>query len=205
MIKSEIVAESKEIASWLHNKIDGLSVPGHEKGRASASCFDVVFEHQQAFTILIDNKLYGSAFVLARSAFEAYIRGIWLNKCASDDQFRKFMNETLNPSLGKLISDVEELDGYSEGVLSTVKASGWSLLCSFTHSGFNQLSRRVTDEYIEPNYSDNDVIQIAGFVNSMALLAGVEVAILTGNTKLPVEFVDKMDQYVANSIKSTEC
>jgi len=204
MIKSGIVAESKEIATWLHSKVNGLSVPGDERGRASGAYFDIVFEHQQAFTILIDHRLYGSAFVLARPAFETYIKGVWLNKCASEAQLKKVMSGKLKRTFNEQISDIESTEDYSEGMLSTVKKAGWPILCDFTHSGFNQLTRRITEEYIEVNYSDNDVIQIAGFMNAVALLAGGAVADLSGDSDLPKEFIDKMDQYVANSIKCSE-
>jgi hypothetical protein len=194
-----VVEESEELAIWLHAKIDGMAVPNHERSRMATGCFNVVIEHQHAVALLIRHKLYGSAFALARSTYEAYIRGVWLRNCATNQQIQDFLEDKLNPVFSALISDIEKIDGYTEGVLSTVKKENWNLLNSFTHTGFNQVIRRNTDKYIEPNYTDEDIIQIVGFVNLIALLAGVEITFLSGDNELSLEFLEKINTYSGKS------
>lgn len=194
----DIVDKSKDVSNWLHEKVNGLAVRSDERTRMVASCFDIVLEHQQACTILTENKLYGSAFALARSTFEAYIRGIWLRECATDDQVQSFLKDDFRVKFQTMIDDIEQIEDYATGVLAAAKKAGWSTLNSFTHTGFNQVIRRNTDDYIESNYTEKDIEAIIGFVNSTALLAGLEIAKLA-KTKIEFvqqEFIAKMKEYV---------
>lgn len=162
-----------------------------------AGCFDMVLEHQQAVTILVENKLYGSAFALARSAFEAHIRGIWLRDCGTDAQWEDYLEDDFRISFQKLIDNVESLDDYSTGVLKAAKDSAWPLLNSFTHTGYNQVVRRNSGGYIESNYSNEDIEKIVDFVNSTSLLAGLEIVSLA-KIKLEAvqqEFLQKMKDF----------
>jgi len=98
----------------------------------------VAFEHHDAIIVLVDHNGYGSAFAPMRFFFEAYVRGMWLLECASDVELDRFQQEKLDRTFGALIQDIEKLQGFSSGVLSTAKKQKWGLLNSFTHSGFAQ-------------------------------------------------------------------
>ncbi len=195
------VDESKSIAIWLQQKLDGLEIAGDERTRTAAGCFDTVLEHQVAISILLENRLYGSAFALARSVFEGYIRGIWLYKCATDSQVTRFLKGKLDQTFQELIDDIEKLDGYIVGVMSKAKKAGWTTLNGFTHTGSVQVLSRNSDEFIESNYPESDIVAISGFVNATALLAGVEVACLskTEPEKLAEEFLEKMKEYARHA------
>ena len=93
-----VVEESEELAIWLHAKIDGMAVPNHERSRMATGCFNLVIEHQHAVALLMRHKLYGSAFALARSTYEAYIRGVWLRNCATDQQIQDFLEDKTKSS-----------------------------------------------------------------------------------------------------------
>jgi len=195
------VDESKSIAIWLQKKLDGLEISSDERTRTAAGCFDTVLEHQVAISILLENQLYGSAFALARSVFEGYVRGIWLHKCATDSQVTRFLKGKLDPTFQELIDDIEKLDGYAVGVISNAKKAGWTALNGFTHTGSVQVLSRNSDDFIESNYPESDIVAIAGFVNTVALLAGVEVACLSKSEseKLAEEFLDKMKEYAGDA------
>ena len=195
------VDESKGIAIWLQKKLDGLEISSDERTRTVAGCFDTVLEHQVAISILLENQLVGSAFALARSVFEGYVRGIWLNKCATDAQVSRFLKGRLDPKFQELIDDIEKEDGYTVGAISDAKKASWTTLNGFTHTGSVQVLSRHSDEFIEPNYSESDIEAIAGFVNTTALLAGVEIACLakTEPEKRALEFLDKMKEYAGQA------
>ncbi len=195
----DIVNKSKDLANWLHERVDGLIARSDERTRIVAACFDTVLEHQQACTILTEKKLYGSAFALARSAFEGYIRGLWLRECAPDDQIQRFLKDDFRVGFQSMIDDIEELEEYATGILAAAKKAGWPTLNSFTHTGFQQVIRRNTDDYIEPDYSDQDIETIINFVNSTALLTGFEITKLakTKIESVQQEFIDKMAEYAS--------
>ena len=66
---------------------------------------------------------------------------------------------------------------------------------SFTHTGFAQIARRNTQEYIEPNYGKKEVGRIIGFADGLAILAGLQIAIIADDSDLAVELDKKARQY----------
>ena len=85
-------------------------------------------------------------------------------------------------------------------MLSVAKEAGWTLLSSFTHTGFNQVIRRNTDEHIEPNYTDEDISAIVKMVNASALLAGIEITLLAENSERSVGFLKKIKEYAGTNL-----
>lgn len=67
-----------------------LSFKHSERNVGSATLFDLAHEHAKSIAILIDHKLFGSAYALLRPCIEAYIRGSWLLYCATDDEVTRF-------------------------------------------------------------------------------------------------------------------
>jgi len=192
----DLVQYSEDLSKWLHLKIDGLIIPSDDTSRAAAACLDMAMEHQVAFSILVKNKLYGSAFSLARCSFEAYVRGTWLSNCANEKQTRLYLKDKLGHTFQTYIDDIEKLEAYSGGILSTVKKGSWKLLNSLTHTGAHQAVRRNTDKSIEANYKPEEIQEIMWFVNAISILAGYEVAgmAVDKNTVNPQDFTDKMEE-----------
>jgi hypothetical protein len=140
---------------------------------------------------LIANKLVGSAFSLVRILFEAYIRGLWISKCASENEIEKFKKNNLEKTFGTLIQEIEQQDGFQEGVLSKVKAANWKAMNSYTHSGFFQSVRRMKEETIEANYDKDETIEILGFANAMGMLTALQIASMAGNVELANDLLEK--------------
>lgn len=83
---TQLVQESEQLIQWLDKSINGLEIKSDTRTRLAAGCLDLALEHQKAIVLLTAHKLYGSAFSLARLIFEAYVRGVWLWRCASDSE-----------------------------------------------------------------------------------------------------------------------
>jgi len=190
----ESISNSERLIQWADSKIDGLEVSSDDRPRIVASCLDIAIEHQKAIILLIANKLYGSAFALVRLLFEAYIRGLWLNYCASDKEIDKFKKGKLDKEFGQLIKDIENIDGYNVGVLSKAKQAGWKVMNSFTHSGFNQVVRRNTNSTIEPNYPVEEVEEAINFANAIGLLSYLEISFLAKKNELSIEILKKIEE-----------
>lgn len=187
----EKIQKSETLIHWLDKKIDGLKISSDDRSRISASCFDVALEHQKAILILIANKLIGSAFSLVRILFEAYIRGLWIGKCATDKEIEKFKKNKLKKTFGTLIQEIEQKDGFQEGVLSKAKAANWTAMNSYTHSGFFQTVRRNTEESIEPNYDEDEILEALMFSDAISLLTALQIAIMAGNTEFANELLER--------------
>jgi hypothetical protein len=66
---------------------------------------------------------------------------------------------------------------------------------SFTHTGYFQVSRRLSADSLGPNYSDDEVIRVLTFSGSMCLLAALQIALLIGDSNLSNEILEKIKEF----------
>lgn len=187
----EKIKRSEAFIQWLDKKINGLAINSDSRTRISATCFQISREHHKAIVLLISHKLIGSAFSLLRLLFEAYIRGVWLGRCATEDELEKYKNDKLSKKFETLIKEIEQIDGFEQGVLSEAKRINWSAFNSFTHSGFFQIVRSNTPETIEPNYDEEEILGALGYADAVALLSALQIAFFAGNEEFIKELAEK--------------
>jgi hypothetical protein len=188
---SKAITKSKELSIWVSQNIDGLPMASDQRLRLSAGCLHLAFDHHDAIILLVEHGIYGSAFALLRLIFEAYIRGIWLLHCASETDLDKFEQDKFNRTFGSLIGDLEKHEAYSEGILSLVKQDSWNLLNSFTHSGFHHVRRRNTQNYIEANYPEGEIVAALNFAGAIAIMCTVGFSNIAGNEDLALKALEK--------------
>jgi hypothetical protein len=162
---------------------------------ASASCYAVTLQHHHATVWLIDGNLYASALALLRIMYDAYIRGLWLNLCAEDNEIQKFLENTNwePPKTSELIKKIEaKLNNNSAQIdenelsdfLSNVKKQKWRVMCDYTHTGGLQIQRWLTPESIEPHYPSEEMEEVLKFAELIGSLAALALATLTNNEQL---------------------
>ena len=185
------VRKSGVLIQWMEQKIDGLEITPDDRTRISAACLDIALEHQKAIVLLIANKLFGTAFSLARILFEAYIRGLWLYRCATDKELDDFKKDRLKKQFDAMIKEIERQDGFEEGVLSKAKSANWKAMNSYTHSGFFQVSRRNKDETIEPNYDKGEILEVLEFSDAIGILAAIQLALMSGKEAFAKDLLER--------------
>jgi hypothetical protein len=60
---------------------------------------DIALEHHEAISLLVNSKLYGSAFTLVRPLFETVFRALWINQAADEAQIEKASRDKFESSL----------------------------------------------------------------------------------------------------------
>lgn len=185
------IRESEALIQWLDSRIHGLQMPSSFRFRLAGGCLDVALEHQKAIVLLISGELYGSAFAISRLLLEAYVRGVWLHQCASDNDLKRFEVGSFDRTFGNLVEDIEKLEGFSVGVLSAVKKNSWAAMCGFTHTGFGQVVRRNKESTIEPNYEEAEVLEMLAFADGIGLMAAVQIAHLANDNALAGALLDR--------------
>jgi hypothetical protein len=136
---------------------------------------DLALEHHEAIWRLIDVKLYGSAFALVRPLWDPMLRGHWINKIASPEEIEQAWHddEFKFPHTDKLLADIKreylaptqpgasDVPPEQADLFILLLKDDWKALCSYTHSGPLQLSRRFnfTEGHVRRNYSDDDIVQ----------------------------------------------
>ena len=131
----ERIGRSEDLIHWLDRFVEGKSVPTNDRVIIVAGCLNLSLEHHKSIVLTTTTEFYGSAFALVRLQFEAYIRGVWLSYCATDQAIEKFKNDKLDVRMGTMIRALEKKDAFNIGVLSNIKNDSWSAMNSFTHAG----------------------------------------------------------------------
>lgn len=191
----ELINKSEKLIQWVDSKIHGLEISADDRTRIAAGCHDVAMEHQKSIVLLVANSLYGSAFSLVRLIFEAYIRGVWLYRCATKKEVEKFKKGKIEKTVGQRISEVENIEGYEVGTLSKAKETSWKNMNSYTHSGFNQVVSRITESSIEPNYNDEEIRQCLYFASTIGLMSAIEVTLMAKSESMALELLEKIKEF----------
>ena len=135
------------------------------------SIFQLSLDLHDAIIVLLDAKLPGPAFSLARPLFESYIRGFWLFNCASDKALNNFLNGEC-PPLAKLVVAIENNAETGGAWVHGIKKLYLTSFHDLTHGGSEYVRRRNMDNSVEPNYPEEELESLVNF--------GVEVRIRIG-------------------------
>ncbi|MFQ6035376.1 MAG: hypothetical protein ACE5NM_05945 [Sedimentisphaerales bacterium] len=145
----------------------------HRKGYASqdisnllAAYTDLALEHHESIYLLIDRKLYGSAFALVRPLFDTFYRAHWVCGCATKEQVHEICNNDSFqfPKMSDMVRSIDEKYA-SDRFFSSIKDSSWPAMCSYTHSGLLAICRRFTGNTIKPNYSEGEILEVLNSTN----------------------------------------
>src|SRR5258708_8147975 len=185
---------------WINRALHDLSLPSSDRTRIAGACFAVALEHHHAVVILLRERLNGSAFALMRSAYEAYVRGVWLALCATDSQLRSFIDGIEPPKLGVMLEAIETIPTFEGKTLSYVKAENWKSMCSYTHTGALQVQRWNTSEAITSRHSPEEIEEVLSFTSAFAFLSALGVAMLPNNESLAPQLLEQYPEAPKGSV-----
>lgn len=174
--KEILISKGFDLHNWMTPRLDGLEIKKGRRVLLSIGCLDQAIEHHVAICQLLKCRVNGSAFALVRLIFESFVRGVWLKNCATESQLKKFETDKLNLHFWELLEAIESLESFRSGMLGRLKEQAWTAMNSFTHTGFQQASRRFGKELIEPTYTDAEVIEVLKISGSFALLSFQQIA-----------------------------
>ncbi|WP_420563354.1 DUF6988 family protein [Thalassobaculum sp.] len=175
---------------WLDSKQD-IDVPTDRKSLLSAAIFDQAREHHKSIMVLFKLRYFGSGLALVRPLFESYLRGLWIQRCADEREIKKFIKSKDIKPVQYLIDRIEKTAGFESGILSASKKSIWHAACGFTHSGFEQASRRLSEDDIGPNYDLDEIIQSMKAVLAYDFMTFLAMCELGSNNELANEVLER--------------
>lgn len=159
-----------EINNKLANDSDEFSTKitvndSNERHMLFVGFFRTALSHFAAINLLIEKKLYGSAFALIRVLFETTIRGLYSYLIFDDvkisSMYRSDNWDTDDFFRSKLSVMCEELDTHlNKDILKDIKDRVYERMCDYTHTGATQIARNFNEEneLIEPNFDDELII-----------------------------------------------
>lgn len=193
IVPERLLAEAARTARWIGEAAQGVNFTTSARTRSAVPCFAIAQEHHEGILLLIQARNYTSAFALERVAFDAYVRGVWLSLCATDDEITDFLVSEKIKKTYRLIEEIEKSVNYVVGLLSGYQDRRWKALCDFTHTGYRQIQRWNTETAIEPNYRVEEIVEVLAHSEIISLMALISFAQLVDNTELARKGLEKIN------------
>jgi hypothetical protein len=178
---NDVQDELRTVVAWISEQTSGMPLPTNHRARMALACLDLAIEHQAGICLLAEQSLWGSVYTLVRSMFDAFVRGVWLARCASDDELESFEMAGLRrkPFEG-VVDDVERALGHSRGVLSKLRRSSWAIFSDLTNAGLGDVRRKYGPSNPAATYPAADTDQALRLATALGLLSATELASLSG-------------------------
>jgi len=114
--------------------------------------------HYMSINLLIENKLYNSAFALVRVLFEGVVRGRYMYHIFDDTAISKmYASKDWGKIFGYFGDMCQTLDTYySEDFFVKTKDLAWDMMNDYTHTGVNQIAHNFNEAQskIEADFSE---------------------------------------------------
>ena len=165
---------------------------------------DMALELHEAVWQLHERKLKGAALAMIRLVFDAMFRALWLRAVATDEQVEQAATDDLEWRGIPVRADIKRVyfgtpddPARAERLDGLFKSLGkvWKILCSYTHSGALQLTRRFTFDEVKPNYTDHELAQAFSDATEILLLGSALFFGSVGLEQESKEMAAMRDQY----------
>ncbi|KXU32322.1 hypothetical protein A0J57_11170 [Sphingobium sp. 22B] len=173
---SKAVERSEWVDHQLSRLIQNLELIATDRHRLAGGAFMVALDVHSAIAALTRRNNLPSAFMLSRSIWEAIVRGFWLLECASDEQIKKFIDDTSNQKTWNMIQDLEAKGSFDSDTLSSIHAHNSRRLNAMNHVGGPLLVRCNSERGIEFNFDSDEIGECLGNACANALLAALGLA-----------------------------
>ena len=173
----ERIAAAEEFGAELHRLTNEIEMWQTEKNRAAAASFGIAQDHHAAIVFLMKSTFYSSSFALLRSLFEAFLRGLWLKHCATDELVSAFFRGGEPPKT--MVAEIESTEAFTGGVLLRIKRKNWSAMCAFTHTGGLHLQRWQSQDGVEPIFAPEELEECLNCAELFGAMAGLELVQLS--------------------------
>jgi hypothetical protein len=188
MTLSAAIEDAKGLAHWLTEKINGLEIANSERRHLASAAYSVALDHHVGLIVLLEQAHYPSFVALLRCQVDAYVRGVWLASCATDEEVNEFATGKrlfLPHEMFQRVNEVME-----SNVIANVKAGSWKILCDFAHTGPRQLQRNMSAGAIELNYDEAELLEGLEAANAWALVTASGLADLASDQALGAQFLE---------------
>jgi hypothetical protein len=188
LIVTAKVRASDELWVLLERSSGQLQFQDDPKVRLIAGCLDLVIEHHISIVFLVNSHRIASAFALIRVQYEALIRSLWMKYCAPDfvaEDASKICSKTLDMMVRDISAsknaDLRNIVGKS---LAKFQVNVIGRMNDYVHSGYSAISSRSTNDFVEANYADEEIIEALKFADFFAIAAAISLAGLAENDEV---------------------
>ena len=178
MSLSQLIAQAKELMNWVYEHTN-RSIPssGGTRELLGLALLQHSLDIATATVVLLEHRLPGPAWTLARPLLEGFSRSIWILHCATDEQIEKVR-------VGKWPSPLELLEAMDKNSNSCLN-SKWirsnkenvPVFHDFTHGGIEHALRRINTNTVKSAYPDKELEYLVRLAVEVNIRAGHELLV----------------------------
>ena len=167
------------------------------RSAVSLSLYNLALDHHEGIICLTGHNNGSSSFALVRPQLEAYLRGMWMQSVATDEEIELFIEEDkLRLSLQKMANEVQNICDPDDDTLIKLVEKSKKPLHSLTHGGTHQVNRHFRDgETIKADFKQNELAENLYYSNVVAIYTGVAVASIFDDKELSASILYKYSAY----------
>lgn len=161
-------------SAWLSEKISSLlgetaNVTLNE--RVAVALFSISLDHREATLLLAHAGARTSINVVARSALEAFVRGLWAESVATEEALVKVLQGE-PPPMPKFETAAQAVRKAGHAFAPVIESlrGHYDTLSDYAHGHIRQLSRWISQHDVAPKHSDEEVIESLRFVDVIGIL-----------------------------------
>lgn len=151
-----------------------LAVPNDDRSRLSLALLQLAQEHHANIVLLLEHRQYGSAFALVRPLYEAFVRGVWAARIATDNDLVLYQDDQ-QFGLKQLAAKVAKQTQFEGTNFEQIVGRTLNAMHSYTHNGYLASVRRLSSDAIEPAYEMAEIREVLGFAQLFGVLATAEI------------------------------
>ena len=184
----QAVLSSIRRAEDMHQHISDQLVGVYKGGDRiviAATFISMAMSHHESILLLLHNdRLTGSAFALFRPLVEAIYRGLFTGFLATEAQVQEIkVGREPYPHFSKLAVSLDNLFK-ADGFFSQYSGQTWKTLCGYTHTGLEQLCRRIQpDGLIQANYEARAINEVINSSTAALVIATTSYLELVKNNE----------------------
>lgn len=167
----------------------------HEGTNLLAVAFcSIALDHREAMLLLLRHGARTSAFALARSVYEAGVKGSWAQHCATAEDYSVAFSKGVLPKFETMVRSLGKVPETAD-VFRRSKDMAWEALSDYAHGGMKQVIRWIGAEGVAPQHSDNEVCELLALMDIYGLIACIGIVNVSGGS--PDAHVAKAREVVA--------
>lgn len=119
--------------------------------------------HFYSINILIENKLYHSAFALVRVFFDNTLRGEYSIYILYDSEINDMFIKPDDWDFPNTTKICKKLDKFFDNTFfDIIRIASYGKMCDFTHTSNNQIARHFKEDksLIESNFSEDEILDL---------------------------------------------
>ena len=179
MIKMKTQSALK-ILSLIDKTWNGIEFIADERNNFSLALLDISFDHCKSILILCENGLFASAYALARPMYECFIRGAWIQHCATQKQIEKIKEKDEFPlTLRNMVKNVESKTKWPKALSNMMKYLIKNMH-SYTHGGVQIVARRFDGDNMVHLPDTEEINALFRFLLIIAFVAFTETLSISG-------------------------